>query len=266
MCRDPRNPSTPKVSYTECHNDTITEIQFHPTQPDLVLSGSTDGLVNVLKISEPDEDEALYQVINHTSAVQHAGWLNDTDIYVLGTDETLSMYRLQNPDDDATELPPIDIGDVRDRLGCEYVVNVAWAGTEPVLAFGTYSTKQLNLFSFNGLAAGSGMSLSSPATRFSLPSAHGEEIVRDVYVDGGDNDVSNAYHWIYMFEGVSRMQCRRYPQNFEIDVSLLVAYCGGSNPSSTDAHLSKPSLIRLAMSVTNTATDKQTEPNSVHLR
>lgn len=153
--------------------------------------------MNVLDTSQTDEDEALYQVINHTSAVQHAGWLNSTDIYALGTDETLSMYKLQNPDDEDTELPPVHVGDVRDHLGCEYVVNVTWVGTEPALAFGTHSSKKLDLYFFNGLSVEPGWSLSTPATGFTLPGAHGEEIVRDVYIDGGDTDVSHTHPCVY---------------------------------------------------------------------
>ncbi|OAQ97554.1 hypothetical protein LLEC1_05945, partial [Akanthomyces lecanii] len=36
--------SSPKAHYQEVHSDDVTELNFHRTQPALLLSGSTDGL------------------------------------------------------------------------------------------------------------------------------------------------------------------------------------------------------------------------------
>jgi len=34
------------LAYVDSHNDDVTEVQFHPTDPNGLLSGSTDGLIN----------------------------------------------------------------------------------------------------------------------------------------------------------------------------------------------------------------------------
>jgi len=142
--RDTRNASSPKIEFLESHTDTITELQFHRSEPSLLLSGSTDGLVNIFDIAKPDEEEALYQVINHGSAVHHTDFLNPSnDIYVLGTDETLSFYALQDPDESAEEPAPNHYGDVRAKMGCEYVVKVVWVDTEPYLAVGSHRYTEL---------------------------------------------------------------------------------------------------------------------------
>ncbi|XP_037923486.1 WD repeat-containing protein 89 isoform X2 [Hermetia illucens] len=60
--------------YCESHEDDITDIRFHPTNPDSLISGSTDGLVNVFDISKDNEDDALSLVINTESSVHKLHW------------------------------------------------------------------------------------------------------------------------------------------------------------------------------------------------
>jgi WD40 repeat protein len=137
--RDQRNPSAPSISYVESHTDTITSLQLHPSHPSLLLSSSTDGLVNIFDISQPDEDDALFQVINHRSAIAHAGFMfPSTDIYALGTDETMSLYALQSQKEEEEEPAPRAFGDVRESLGCEYLVDMHWVGGQPFIAAGKH--------------------------------------------------------------------------------------------------------------------------------
>jgi hypothetical protein len=89
-----------------------------------LLSGSTDGLVNIYNIAEADEDEALSQVANHGSSIHHAGFLSNSHFYALSHDETFSIYHLGSQDNSALDVPPQVSGDLRPKLQCEYVVNV----------------------------------------------------------------------------------------------------------------------------------------------
>ena len=104
----------------DCH----WQVQYHPAQPNLLLSGSTDGLVNIYDTTISDEEDALYQVINHGSSIHHAGFLSDLDIYALSHDETLSIHQLANPGEDTEEPSPTVFGDLREKLGCGYAVDV----------------------------------------------------------------------------------------------------------------------------------------------
>jgi WD40 repeat protein len=129
--RDQRNPSAPSLSLIESHTDTITSLQLHPNHPTLLLSSSTDGLVNIFDISQAEEEDALYQVINHRSAIAHAGFMYpSTDIYALGA--------LQSTKEDEEEPAPKAFGDVRDALGCEYLVDMHWVGGQPFVAGGKH--------------------------------------------------------------------------------------------------------------------------------
>ena len=131
------------MQYVESHSDDVTEVcqsqketsvsyltnsqqlQYHPSQPAILLSGSTDGLVNLYDTTITDEEETLHQTINHGASIHHAGFLNNADIFALSHDEKFSMYEMvTNPGEEVEEPPAVNFGDLREPLGCEYVVNV----------------------------------------------------------------------------------------------------------------------------------------------
>jgi WD repeat-containing protein 89 len=93
----------------------------------------------VFDTSKSEEEDALYQVINHRSAVAHAGFMfPSTDIYALGTDETVGFYALQTEKEDEEEPKPSLWGDVREKLGVEYLAKMHWVGDEAYLAGGKH--------------------------------------------------------------------------------------------------------------------------------
>lgn len=174
------------LDYAESHTDTITELGFLPTSGSadrIIFSGSTDGLINIYNSSESDEDEAVLQVINHKSAIHHAGLVGD-DIYALGTDETLSFYRQQLSDIEQDVPHPVHLGDIRERLDCNYVVGIAQTLDASILAAGNYSEHpRVDLVPL----VRTGPTPSPEWTpnideRIRLVGGHGSEVVRDVAV------------------------------------------------------------------------------------
>jgi WD40 repeat protein len=183
---DVRNPVEVKMSYVESHGDTITELRFipHAESSSLLLSASTDGLINIFDTSVAEEDDALFQVVNHRSALHHAGLIGN-DIYGLGTDETLSFYAFQSPDPDVEEPKPSELGDIRESLDCEYVVSLAYSGAKPLLALGNHSSQWLDLLHIrpqNDTSSGPPDWEIKADERVRLQGAHGEELVRDIFV------------------------------------------------------------------------------------
>lgn len=72
-----------------------------------------------------EEEDALHQTINHGSSIHKAGFTSDIDIFALSHDEKFSMYEMvTNPEESVEEHPPVNFGDLREELGCEYAVNV----------------------------------------------------------------------------------------------------------------------------------------------
>lgn len=78
----------PLGAYSETHSDDITQVCFHPSNPNMVVSGSTDGLVNVFDISADNEDDALVTTCNSVSSVFHwLVWEDYKQIYCMTHDE-----------------------------------------------------------------------------------------------------------------------------------------------------------------------------------
>ena len=99
------------------------QMNFHPANPDLLLSGSTDGLVNVYDTRIADEDEVVIQAFNHNASIHHAGFLTDTEIFALSHDEQFALYDMA--DDKPLGSASVNFGDLREGLGCQYVANLS---------------------------------------------------------------------------------------------------------------------------------------------
>jgi hypothetical protein len=124
-----------------------------------MLSGSTDGLVNVYDTSVQDEDDALLQVANHGASIHHAGFISsssqassteplDALVYALSHDETLSLYPRSDAASDDEGMAEVGengkgdstvaFGDIRPRLDVEYAVDVLTISNTVVLAAGRH--------------------------------------------------------------------------------------------------------------------------------
>ena len=86
VCRDTRNTKTPAYTHSSTHSDDITHLSLLPATstflpsssstplpPRLLLSSSTDGLVALSDMKEPDEDEAVQSTENWGQSVAAAG-------------------------------------------------------------------------------------------------------------------------------------------------------------------------------------------------
>ncbi|KZF22067.1 WD40 repeat-like protein [Xylona heveae TC161] len=219
MFWDIRSTASPRQKYTDSHNDDVTELQFHPTNHSLLVSGSTDGLVNVYNCNITDEEDALIQVINHGSSIHRAGFLNDKDIFALSHDETLSMYQLTDPDNEDEAPSPIVFGDIRGRLGCEYAIGVFMTEEGAILGIGNHSEHRLELVRMDQRPQ---WTLDQMPT-LKLTDAHGDEIVRSLYIDTKSST-------IYSSGEDGQVRAWKFPSNKEENMDGL--------KSSDDGHLS----------------------------
>ncbi|NXR66549.1 WDR89 protein, partial [Rhadina sibilatrix] len=134
--------------YSESHNDDITKICFHPNEPNLVVSGSTDGLVNVFDINKDNEDDALVSTCNSDSSVSSLGWSGAgyKQVYCTTHDEGFCWWDMAQLD---TEEPItlLHVLDVRESVcvenhGLHYLVG------------GLYHEKAGKLFLVGGTSTG----------------------------------------------------------------------------------------------------------------
>lgn len=173
---DVRGPDTAPIrNYRESHTDSITQLAFHPTAENILMSGSTDGLVSLFDVNEAEEEDALQQVLNPRGAVHCSGFLTVDSAYVLTTDEHFSVHSLlENVEGSVTKF-----GDLRSKLAeCQYVVGVMrQPDGQMVMAYGSTESRNLSL-----VQVGPDGTLGQVVK---LDGAHGEEVVRDVVVGEG---------------------------------------------------------------------------------
>lgn len=179
---DVRRASEPVIQYNEVHSDDITELNFHPTDANLLLSGSTDGLVNVYDLKITDEDEVIAQTFNHGASIHHSGFLNRTDLFALSHDEKFALYDLAEGQEKGSAIA--NFGDTRETLGCQYIANVlpksgADGPAGAVIGAGTLDQQKFELVHLSKGGAGWGFDSNSLV---GLPGAHGFEVVRSFRV------------------------------------------------------------------------------------
>lgn len=75
MCQRPQKRDDFLGGYWESHTDDITQIKFHPNDSNRLISGATDGLINVYDLMESCEDDALIDTLNTESSVDKLVWL-----------------------------------------------------------------------------------------------------------------------------------------------------------------------------------------------
>lgn len=169
---DIRSWQQPLRSLVDSHHDDITSIKFHHSDPNVLLSGSTDGYVNIYDLTQQEEEDALHQVINFAS-IHSCGWLSPKRIYTLSHMETYGIHELNDKRDEPTEPKPVDFGDVRKPWDCNYVIDV-YPG---FIATGKSEEGrgELKLIPLDHEKP----ELKSAIT---IPFAHDDEVVRDVLV------------------------------------------------------------------------------------
>lgn len=176
--------SAPLRNYAESHTDSITQLAFHPTQPSVLLSGSTDGLVSLFDVTQGDEEEALQRVLNPRSAVHCSGFLTETTVWVLTTDEQFLIYALSEDGivTSSSEAEVLNFGDVREKLRCMYVIDLVREPStgQPVLAYGHNERQTLGMAQLVGDSNGNALGSWDLGQKVALPGAHGEEVVRDL--------------------------------------------------------------------------------------
>jgi hypothetical protein len=63
--------------HSSTHSDDITTLSFHPeSRRNIILSGSSDGLLCTSYADEDDEEEAIIHVGNLGSSISQAGWIH----------------------------------------------------------------------------------------------------------------------------------------------------------------------------------------------
>lgn len=174
---DVRKWDSPLRSFIDSHHDDITDIAFHPSDPNVLMSGSTDGYTNIYDLRQAEEEDALHQVINFAS-IHSCGWLAPRRIFTLSHMETLAIHELNDNSDEAKEPRPVEFDDIRESWGCDYVVDI-YPG---YVACGNSQegTGKLRILSLHDEQV-------DTKNAIDIQKAHGDEVVRDVLIPSNNS-------------------------------------------------------------------------------
>ncbi|SCU89776.1 LAFA_0E20802g1_1 [Lachancea sp. 'fantastica'] len=199
---DVRKWGSPFRSFVDSHHDDITTIKFHPSDRNVLLSGATDGYVNIYDLTQDDEEDALHQVINFAS-IHSSGWCSPKRIYTLSHMETFGIHELNDKQEESREPKPVEFGDVRKPWDCSYVVDVYPGFIATGKSDDGQGRGELKLIPFQNEK----VQLDAAVT---IPQAHGDEVVRDVLVPASNQQLlyscgedGHVNVWKSSFEGMS---------------------------------------------------------------
>ncbi|TRZ01154.1 hypothetical protein DNTS_002834 [Danionella cerebrum] len=139
--------------FSESHGDDITTVKFHPQQSDRLVSGGSDGLVNLFDLSLGGEEEALVSTCNCNSSASSLCWTGKSldQLLCLTHDEGLHLWDMASPESD-DRLTLFSSPDARTLVqlpgetSLEYIVGGAWLSDEErILLVGGNSDGELHL-------------------------------------------------------------------------------------------------------------------------
>ncbi|KAI5966808.1 uncharacterized protein KGF55_000217 [Candida pseudojiufengensis] len=171
---DIRNTEKIVKSFVDSHHDDVTCLEFHPTL-NYLMSGSTDGYVNIYDLSKVDEEDALHQVINFGS-VHSCHFITESRISILTHIETLMFHDLNDTNYENLESPKFeDLGDLRIKWPLnDYVIDLNPSG---FVAYGSNTNNSVSILPFNPVKE-----KFKESRIIHLQNAHNDEVVRDVIV------------------------------------------------------------------------------------
>jgi len=85
-------------AYWESHTDDITQVKFHPNDGNVLLSGSTDGLINIYNLAESCEEDALQDCLNTEGMVENLEWFNENGHWNIGCITSINDLQLWKVD------------------------------------------------------------------------------------------------------------------------------------------------------------------------
>ncbi|EEB09060.1 WDR89 family WD repeat protein [Schizosaccharomyces japonicus yFS275] len=181
---DIRNTS-PVRSWNDSHNDDVTTMEFLPKSKELLLSASTDGLINITDVTKDEnaggdaDEEAVLHVINHGASLHIATFLSRNRILAVSHMESYAFYKLKRETDSWKSKAVTTFDDLRPKLDCSYVIGTVATDDKRkhMLAYSTFDNPTVRFANIDRKTG-----VLNPTSSVQLDRMSGE-ICRDVVYD-----------------------------------------------------------------------------------
>lgn len=116
------SPTSKLGTYEDLHSDMITQIEFVPDHPSLLVTAAEDGLICIHDTSIADEDAMTISTLSVDCPIRRFGLFgpHTEGLYCLSTVETLSLWH------HSSSQRLIDLPDTRTQLQVEYLVDCCY--------------------------------------------------------------------------------------------------------------------------------------------
>lgn len=84
--------------FFESHREEVTDVKFHPSDPDVIASGSIDGLINIFDCKKESEDDALKYCLNTGDSVAKLKWHHQDKLSCITNTNDLHLYDVNEQD------------------------------------------------------------------------------------------------------------------------------------------------------------------------
>ncbi|XP_067949867.1 WD repeat-containing protein 89-like [Watersipora subatra] len=92
--------------YEDMHSDDITQVKFHPSRQDSLLTASDDGLVNYLDISGSTEEDAIQYTFDTASTPDKLSWIGEEEAFISTYANTAYIWDVSSGDEKVkSDLP-----------------------------------------------------------------------------------------------------------------------------------------------------------------
>ena len=135
----------PRAIFQDCHSDTVTRLRFNPAGT-LLCSGSEDGLVCILDLSQSTEEDALLSIVPVNHCISKVGFFGTNRVFVCTSTEQFSLWDVEN------SVCLQSYGDVRERFSGEgrtidYMIDCVYQpNTDELLLFAGSHAGDMVLF------------------------------------------------------------------------------------------------------------------------
>jgi WD40 repeat protein len=106
-------------TYSDVHSDDLTQLQFHPSFPNILASSGEDGLLCLYNIGASEGSEASISIMNTDCPISKFGFFGPKGegVYSISSIETFSIWHHPSAQRLAT------FNDIRDSTGAEYLID-----------------------------------------------------------------------------------------------------------------------------------------------